>query len=82
MITLRWLLLMSQRTHFSQECFFIFCNALTFCGDGLLASCPDSNTKVENCLLSNVREGTFSKIGYYVLRQRDLLNLSAGRSVQ
>jgi len=65
MITLRWPL-MIQRMYSSQECLFIVCKALTFCGDGLLASCPDSDSKVENCPLSNVREGTFSKFECHV----------------
>jgi len=55
-----------QKNYSSQERLFIVCKALTFCGDGLLASCPDSDSKVENCHLSNVREGTFSKFGCHV----------------
>jgi len=65
---------MSQRMYSSQGRFFIVCKALTFCGDGLLASCPDSKHQGEECPLSNVREGTFSKFGFHVKRHRDLLN--------
>jgi hypothetical protein len=66
MKTLTWLLVISQRMHSGQGRYFVVCNALTFCGDGLLESCPDPDTNVENCPLLNVREGTFSKLSFHI----------------
>lgn len=72
MITLRFALLMSQRMCSSQRRFLIVRKVLIFYSDGLLATCPDSNTNVENRPLSDVRDAIFSKFGCRILLFRKL----------